>query len=297
MPKRITPEMDLLDQSVIQHIEEHGWHVMYVHETDGLPGWSYSIGLYDSFRHPEIIIFGLPSDVMNRAINNLGEEIRSGKMYDTGFEYEEPFDGLKCVFHLANKSWYPIFVGRATSFYEGEDFPILQCIWPDKEKNYPWSARFNRRLLASQPWLFRSDFRDARVEGYLREFFKNEPIGELARAFEEGYTDSTVTSVCIKHTFNPEEWPFEQPKRLFAYMDGDAATGMATVVAAFHERNGTWLFLTANRAPAGEPREICFGCLYEVDPSIAEIADLPRGWAALRRTPDQPWERKLQDNE
>jgi hypothetical protein len=48
--------MDLLDQSVIQHIEEHGWHVMYVHETDGLPGWSYSIGLYDSFRHPEIII-------------------------------------------------------------------------------------------------------------------------------------------------------------------------------------------------------------------------------------------------
>jgi hypothetical protein len=111
---------------------------MYVHETDGLPGWSYSIGLYDSFRHPEIIIFGLPSDVMNRAINILAETIRSGKMYEAGFEYQEPFDGIKCVFHLVDKSWYPIFAGRAIRFYEGQDFPLLQCIWPDREKNYPW---------------------------------------------------------------------------------------------------------------------------------------------------------------
>lgn len=288
--------MDLLDQTVIQHIEDFGWHVMHVHGSNGLPGWSYSIGFYESFRHPEIIIFGLPSDVMHRAINNLGEKIRSGKRYDAGFEYEEPFDGVKCIFHSVYKCWYPIFVGRATQFYESEDFPILQCMWPDKDRNYPWSARFNRDLLTSQPWLFRWDFRDVRAEGYLHAFFENESMDQILNAFEEGYTDSTVTSVCVQHRFNLEEWPFEQPKRLFAYADKDTAKETATVVAAFHERDGTWLFFTSHSAPEEEPHEICFGCLYKADPTIADIADLPRGWAVMRLKQDQPWERKPQDD-
>jgi hypothetical protein len=295
MPKRITPEKDLLDQGVIRHIDEFGWHVMFVGESDRLPGWSYSIGLYDTFRHPEIIMFGLPNDVMHRAIHNLGEKIRSGKMYDAGFEYDEPFDGLMCLFHLVNKNWYPIFVGRATRLYEGEDFPILQCICPDKNKNYPWSPKFDRGLITKQPWLFRSDFRDARAKGYLRDYFNNEPLDPLVRAVES--SDSTVTSICSKHQFRPEAWPFEQPKKLVVYADGSSVTGAVSVIGAFHERDGTWLLLTTEGNEPIEPREVCFGCVYTVDPSVADIADLPRGWGAFRRKPGEIWERKPQDEE
>ena len=35
-------------------------------------------------------------------------------------------------------------------FYEGADFPMLQCVWPDGTLNFPWDSEFNAQ---SQPVL------------------------------------------------------------------------------------------------------------------------------------------------
>ena len=292
MTKRLSPELDLADQKLIREVEEHGWGVITIAESNGLPGWAFSIGLYHNFRHPELVVFGLASDLMQRIVNILGEDIQSGTMYDSGFEYADVLEGVRCIFHSVNKNWYPLFLGYATWFYEGEDFPVLQCIWPDKQQNFPWSSKFPLRVLDAQPWLFHSDLRDARVERFLRSSYGNEAIDNLLTDFEKSPGPASMTFSCKEHDFKPEEWPFEQPRRIIACTSGDISKSIAPVLSVFHENHGMWLFFSSDSVEEAEPVETCLGCLFKSDPSIGDIADLPCGWGARRKDPKEAWRRR-----
>src|SRR3954469_19204156 len=59
-----------------ESIDAHGWHVAIVPEDDEGPGFAYSIGLYRTLGHPEVIIFGLAVDHLHRAVNDVGAEVR-----------------------------------------------------------------------------------------------------------------------------------------------------------------------------------------------------------------------------
>ena len=55
-PQRLT--RDDLDKIVISNINEFGWHCVNVIEDDGHPPWSCTIGLYETWQHPELIVIG-----------------------------------------------------------------------------------------------------------------------------------------------------------------------------------------------------------------------------------------------
>ena len=38
-------------------------------------------------------------------------------------------------------------------FYDGDDFPALQLVWPDKENKWPWEIDFNHSWIWHQPLL------------------------------------------------------------------------------------------------------------------------------------------------
>jgi hypothetical protein len=50
--------VDLGEQKVLADINEYGWHLMNVLEDDGQPPWSFTIGLHETWQHPELIIAG-----------------------------------------------------------------------------------------------------------------------------------------------------------------------------------------------------------------------------------------------
>jgi len=58
------------------HIERFGWHVTLIPEDDEGPGFAYSIGLYQSFKQPEVIMFGCPPELMHTLINQAGRNSR-----------------------------------------------------------------------------------------------------------------------------------------------------------------------------------------------------------------------------
>src|SRR5947209_249261 len=39
-------------------------------------------------------------------------------------------------------------------FYEGDDFPALQCVWPDKAHQYPWHPDASEPFRQRQPVLY-----------------------------------------------------------------------------------------------------------------------------------------------
>jgi hypothetical protein len=73
--------MDKGDEKLLNDIEKYGWHVVKVMEDDRGPRFAYSVGLYKTYNHPKIIIIGLKLDLAHVLINNIGEDIKNGKIY------------------------------------------------------------------------------------------------------------------------------------------------------------------------------------------------------------------------
>lgn len=159
------------DQQVLDNIEAYGWHVAGVLDDDLLPGWAYSVGLYHSFKHPEIVVFGLDSHVAHILINIVGENAEAGKSYAVDQLYPDLIDVYSCVFKPVKTGWYDPFFGYADWFYKGADYPVLQCIWPDRNSRFPWEPEFNPDWVWAQPLLFHDDPVEARMVDFLEVMY------------------------------------------------------------------------------------------------------------------------------
>jgi uncharacterized protein DUF4262 len=190
---------DVAENKLLENVEKFGWHVMLITEEKDVPGWAFSVGLYHTFKHPEIVIFGLPKDRMHSFINVIGEDVRAGRFYRSGVPDTELIPGYTSMFQTVEKIWYGAFLGYATWFYEGSDFPVLQCIWPDKQNKLPWEADFNSELLRLQPLLFHDEPKAARAEKFLQSI-------ENAEHHDHDWRPELEKG--SHHKFKPGEWPF-----------------------------------------------------------------------------------------
>jgi hypothetical protein len=62
-----------------------------------------------------------------------------------------------------DRIWYKWVLGYARLFYEGDEFPVWQCVWPDKQQHYPWESAFKADWAWLQPFLFHKDRLTARA--------------------------------------------------------------------------------------------------------------------------------------
>lgn len=155
------------DRKLLSDIERVGWHVVMIPEEEGTPGWSFSVGLFKRFNHPEIVVFGLPLELSGEVINAIGRDIKKGQAFEAGQEYPEILEGVLCTFRPVLRQWYRPFLGYAGWYYRGPEFPVLQCIWPDKKQHYPWDPKFKKAWYWAQPLLFEQEPGPARVERLL----------------------------------------------------------------------------------------------------------------------------------
>ncbi len=90
-----------------------------------------------------------------------------------------------------------------------------------------------------------------------------------------------------------DEWPFADPKNLAVITVRQIVQDAQPILRVSHDSDdGGWQFLEWG-TPCEEDAMIV--SLYSIvvrDPSLKELADLPFGWRALRRNPDEPWHRE-----
>jgi hypothetical protein len=141
------------DRKLLSDIEEIGWHDIMIPEDDDGPPFTYSIGLFRTFDHPEIIILGLDLDLMHQMINLIGEEIRQDRRFADGESVSGILEGYKVRFLHVVRRHYPEHFGYAHWYYKGDDFPALQCLWPDRQGRFPTDAGYPEPLRARQPLL------------------------------------------------------------------------------------------------------------------------------------------------
>lgn len=134
-------------------VVKYGWHVVKVSGDDRGPGFAYSVGLFRTLGHPEVIMFGLPGDWLHQHINAIGAAVRAGASFAPGSRVADVLENHECVFVAVPPARYADHVGQAVAYYGKTQFPLLQCVWPDRQSRYPWDVGYPEDMLAEQPVL------------------------------------------------------------------------------------------------------------------------------------------------
>ena len=142
------------DRELLRRLESHGWYVIKVGASDVEPAFAYSLGLYEKFRHPELILFGLDLETMHQLINDAGEQISKGHQYESGQQYGDLLDDYPCAFRVVTREKYGRHLTYTQWFYNGSDFPALQMVWPDMNSRFPWDTNFDERYRQDQLALY-----------------------------------------------------------------------------------------------------------------------------------------------
>ncbi|WP_405892296.1 DUF4262 domain-containing protein [Streptomyces sp. NBC_01527] len=147
-------EADCADLTIIENVQQHGWHVQMVPEDEVGPGFAYTIGLAHTNGGPELAMFGLDVHAMHRMLNRLGAKSAAGAVLAEGQRHPEVVDGHQVALRQIDLRWYRTFFGRAMGFYRRPPLPVLQVAWPDVDGRFHWEDQAEERHRESQPQLW-----------------------------------------------------------------------------------------------------------------------------------------------
>ena len=124
--------------SIEENIKTHGWQFNYVFDHKGeKQNFSYSIGLEESFSHPEIMIFGLKKDVMHSILTDVVNDIKKGHVFLPNNKTAGLLSGdYDVIFKPIKEKYIPEYAGTAASYYE-KPFRIYVMLWPDNNNVLP----------------------------------------------------------------------------------------------------------------------------------------------------------------
>lgn len=143
---------------ILTNIEKYGLSITHVfsNEDDDFIDFSYSIGLYDTYGQPEVIVSGFPMELAKFVINELGRRYDDGFTPQQNTRYKDFLGGgMDVVFRLMNPNFIERMMLSSMWFY-GEEiaFPAYQCICPDLKNVFPWEDGFDESWRKRQALLF-----------------------------------------------------------------------------------------------------------------------------------------------
>ncbi|MGA3540863.1 DUF4262 domain-containing protein [Micromonosporaceae bacterium DT194] len=136
------------------HVQRHGWQVAGVIEEDDVPGWAYTVGLWHSYRSPEIAVLGLPTRTCMSIANLLAAKVRDGAELATGRRMDDVLKGHAVELREVRGEWLPVLFGQAVAFYRTPPLPMLQVCWPDPNEHFVWDAEASDSLHSLHPQLW-----------------------------------------------------------------------------------------------------------------------------------------------
>jgi len=146
-----------MDEEIAKVVGEHGWYTAHV--SDGEPPFLYTIGLMQTFRHPEFIMFGLDARNAHALFSQLVRDIRAGQ------SFAEP--GVRTVvlggdehrvgFCRVHPTQHELYLGFAMGFMRGVgrigELEAVQAFWPDAAGKFPFEVGCDLSVYQLQPRL------------------------------------------------------------------------------------------------------------------------------------------------
>jgi hypothetical protein len=133
------PELEkYLKMNIEENIKKHGWQFQYVFDEKGQKeDFGYSIGFEESYKHPEIMIFGLKRETMHALLSDLASDIKAGRVFEPNNKIGNIVDNdYEVIFKPLKESMYQEYAGTAERYYQ-KPFRVYVMFWPDKNNVLP----------------------------------------------------------------------------------------------------------------------------------------------------------------
>ena len=144
-------KLDDHEKNFVAQVRKHGWFRTNVFQDGDEPGFSYTTGLWNGLKAPEIIVFSLKSELAHDVLWDVYRDVAAGTAFATGQRLSSVFANIEAVLLPVSKEFYPGYLGWSRWFYGGDDWPCLQLVWPDSKGAFPWDAAYEERFANSQP--------------------------------------------------------------------------------------------------------------------------------------------------
>jgi len=141
------------ERKVLDDVARFGWHCAHVLGEHKHQPFSCTVGLFHSYRRPELLICGLPREVSHGVLSIAAEAAARGEPLNLSTPTSELLEGYPCVSVEVPIAEYPEHVGFARWYYEGDQFPVQQVVWPSKARVFPWHPAASAEFRAVQPVL------------------------------------------------------------------------------------------------------------------------------------------------
>lgn len=262
------PQLQPDEKKLVYDVEKHGCHIISVREEGGFPGWCYTVGLTDVLGCPELIVIGLKPDVAHSLLNECAGRLQQGLRLRDGQRAEGLISNVECEFRAIEKRWIRQTMGYAVWYNRGDEFAVLQCVYPDLNNRFPWDEEaFDASWRNRQPLLFQH-LLNPTVE--IDFWAANDPTSSI------------------------HNWKFTVPPHTGVFTTRRVMSGQDPVSRVFHDiEDGAWQF---HGPEESDPNDLTYVCLHHIidkDATINELHDLPLGWSAWRENGASPWNREL----
>lgn len=150
------------EKNIIANVRNHGCHINIVspsEDEEGVP-FAYSVGFAETVGQPEVIVFGLPGNVLGSVINETLQRCREGLELQDGAEVHGVLEGHKLIArqvqpdfivpdYLNSAIWYQQYrTGRALEH-------VVQLVWPGPDDGlFPWDDVSDESVRHFQPALY-----------------------------------------------------------------------------------------------------------------------------------------------
>lgn len=256
------------DERTISNVETFGCEIVHIKRSSAGPGWSYTLGVYDTCGKPEVITVGLYENTAHFLLNEAANRLRNGVNL-AGGRHREMVGEVECEFRPVDLKWVKHLMGWALWYYEASEFPVLQAVYPDRENRFPEDPDFD-------------------------EVFR-QPLLQPGKPFTRMESDFWASADPASSLF---DWSFPDPPHKLVFLSQAVHSGSEPITYVSHDaEDGAWQFLGDSMAGGGKPVLVCFHHPVDEDRSLKELADLPLGWWAERRTPEHPWIRHERESD
>jgi hypothetical protein len=142
------------EEAILRIVEEYGWYVALFEANTAMPAFAYTIGLWQTFGHPEVISFGLSGATLHAILDNAGELVKQGQKIELQKDSWEMFSKSPAQFRPVHQSNMADYFGYGIWYNQYQDFPAIQLFSTDTAFKYPWDESYNPELALMQPLLY-----------------------------------------------------------------------------------------------------------------------------------------------
>ncbi|GAA4529389.1 DUF4262 domain-containing protein [Amycolatopsis samaneae] len=124
---------------MLADIREDGFHKVGVFsEISGESEYSYTIGMFHTFQHAEVVVFGLEIETEFAILDTICGLVQAGSVFQEGDISPEVLEGVEVVFRDLGEAGCNEYLTQAKNFYKSDSYPVLIMAWPDGSGVFPW---------------------------------------------------------------------------------------------------------------------------------------------------------------